>query len=259
MAFRIDATLLQSGTHSILISASGGTTGAYGLVLDRVVPPSPTAQPIVYGDIVTGALNPNVDRDQFSFNGRTGDSISVLLGTVSGPAPCVDLVAPDDAVLQSCGTLSVTLTQTGPYALDLFVPAASGTDQYRLTLLCNVGPCVATGPPSLILTLSGCTSCHAGDTFSVQAEVKNPGPVGISPELKLGLRLPDGTAASLFGPSGEHLVVPLPAALDAPFPLLSISWPSGLPAGAWSVEGTLLEVALGKTFSRDVKTFQVVP
>jgi hypothetical protein len=32
-----------------------------------------------------------------------------------------------------------------------------------------------------------------------------------------------------------------------------------LPTGTWSFEATLLEVALGKTFSRDVKTFQVLP
>jgi hypothetical protein len=36
-------------------------------------------------------------------------------------------------------------------------------------------------------------------------------------------------------------------------------WPEGGPTGVWHVEGTLLEPALGKTFSRDVKVFAVAP
>ena len=132
-----------------------------------------------------------------------------------------------------------TATQTGGYAFDVF----------------ESGP---TAPPSLVLTLTGCAICHPGDPFTVQALLKNPGPVGVPIELKLGLRLPDGSAANLFGASGEHLVVPLPAALNAPFTLMNIPWPGG-PAETWSIEATVLEVALGKAFSRDVKTFQAAP
>lgn len=258
-AFKLDVALVQSGTYAITISGKAGTTGGYELVLDRVVPPSPTAQPIVYGDVVTGTLNPAVDRDQFSFNAKAGDSFSVVLATVSGNTACFQLVAPNGAASQSCGTIDFTSAVNGAYAIDVFETGAFGTGQYRLTLLCNLGPCVATGPPSLVLSLTGCTICHPGDTFTVQGVLKNPGPASMSIELKLGLRLPDGSPVSLFGASGEHLVVPLPAALSAPFTLMSIPWPSGLPAGTWSVEATVLEVALGKAFSRDVKTFQTQP
>jgi hypothetical protein len=260
-AFRLLATLGQSGTHSFTISGSGGTTGGYGLELDRIVPPSPTAQPMVYGDVVTGAINPTIDRDMFSFNGQAGDAISIVIANVSGSGtPCFELdLPPAGTMLTSCSKLDVTLSQTAAFNIDVFTSGAFATAQYRVSLLCNLGPCVKTGPPSLVLTLAGCTTCHAGDTFTVQAELKNPGPGGVSIELKLGLRLPDGSAASLFGTSGEHLVVPLPAALDAPFTLMNIPWPSGMPAGTWSVEATVLEVALGKPFSRDVKVFQSAP
>jgi hypothetical protein len=258
-AFQFQVALTQSGTYSIVVSGSAGTTGGYGLVLDRVVPPSPTAQPIVYGDVVTGAINPAVDRDMFSFNGKAGDSISILIAAVSGGTACLELVSPGDTTSVTCNRLDVTLTQTGAYAIDVFESGAFATGQYQVTLLCNLGPCVASGPPSLVLTLSGCTVCHPGNTFSVQGELKNPGPGSVSIELKLGLRLPDGSAVSLFGISGEHLVVQLPAALDAPFTLMNIPWPSGMSAGTWSVEATLLEVALGKSLSRDVKTFLAGP
>jgi hypothetical protein len=258
-AFQFQVSLAQSGTHSIVVSGSAGTTGGYALVLDRLVPPSPTAQPMVYGDIVTGAIDPAIDRDMFSFNGRAGDSISIVVASVSGGTACFELVSPSDTAATSCNKLDVTLTQTGPYAIDVFEAGAFGTGQYRVTLLCNLGPCVATGPPSVVLTLTGCTICHPGNTFTVQGVLKNPGPAGVSIELKLGLRLPDGSPVSLLGTSGEHLVVPLPAALDSPLTLMSIPWPSGLPAGTWSVEATVLEVALGKAYSRDVKTFQAGP
>ena len=113
------------------------------------------------------------------------------------------MFTPNNTVFLSCGTLNLTATQTGAYAFDVFESGAFAIGQYRVTLLCNLGPCVATAPPSLVLTLTGCTICHPGDTFTVQAVLKNPGPVGVPIELKLGLRLPDGSPASLLGASGD--------------------------------------------------------
>jgi len=40
---------------------------------------------------------------------------------------------------------------------------------------------------------------------------------------------------------------------------MNATFPAGLPAGVWHVEGTLLEPALGRTFSRDVKVFELEP
>jgi hypothetical protein len=77
--------------------------------------------------------------------------------------------------------------------------------------------------------------------------------------LKLGVRLPDGTLLNRLLPVGQHLVVTLPSGLDSTFPVYIFIWPAGAPAGAWRVEGTLLEPALGKTYSRDVKVFGSLP
>ena len=109
-------------------------------------------------------------------------------------------------------------------------------------------------PPRINLTLTGCTQCHPGDAFTVVGRLTNPGK-NIGVELKLGIRLPDGTPLNWLGPSREHLVFTAPAGVDSTFPVLNFTWPAGAPAGAWRVEGTLLEPALGKTYSRDVKVF----
>jgi hypothetical protein len=112
-------------------------------------------------------------------------------------------------------------------------------------------------PPALTLTLTGCTSCNAGDRFAVSGHVTNPGNRAVVVEVKVGVRLPDGTAMSLLG--DEHLVVTLPPGFDATFPLADLLVPAGLATGAWHFEGTLLEVALGRTFDRDVRVFEINP
>jgi len=114
-------------------------------------------------------------------------------------------------------------------------------------------------PPQLNVTLDGCLHCHAGDHLIAQITLRNPGTRVTPVEIKVGVRLPDGTGISVFGPDGQHLVIPLPAGLDTTFPVLNLTWPAGVPPGVWHVEGTLIEPVLGRTFSRDVKTFAVEP
>jgi hypothetical protein len=114
-------------------------------------------------------------------------------------------------------------------------------------------------PPTLNLTLSGCITCKAGYYFAVQGQFTNPGSRDILVEVKFGVRTPDGSPINLLGEAGEHLVVTLPAGFDGTVPLFNLHLPSGLPTGAWRVEGTLLEVALGRTFDRDVKVFEIEP
>lgn len=130
------------------------------------------------------------------------------------------------------------------------IPALNGL------LLFNSGVPV---PPKVELTLTGCTSCHVGDQFVVEGRLRNLGTHSTQAEFKLGLRLPNGTPVSLFGPQGEHQVITLPAGADTTFPILNFPWPAGLPIGTWRVESSLLESTLGKQFSRDVKTFEGEP
>jgi len=110
--------------------------------------------------------------------------------------------------------------------------------------------------PTLTLTLTGCTTCRAGNQFTVQAHVINPSARVVLVEAKAGVRLPDGTTVNLLG--NKHLEVSLPASLDTTFTLFDIpSLPPGLPTGTWTFEGTLLGPDLGETFSREVKPFAV--
>jgi hypothetical protein len=112
-------------------------------------------------------------------------------------------------------------------------------------------------PPALTLTLTGCTSCNAGDRFAVSGRLTNPGNRALVVELKVGVRFPDGGAMSLL--DGEHVVVTLPPGFDATFPLANLQVPAGLPTGAWHIEGTVLEVVLGRTFDREVRVFEINP
>ena len=114
-------------------------------------------------------------------------------------------------------------------------------------------------PPQLYMTLIGCLHCHTGDHLIAQITLRNPGTTATQAEIKVGVRLPDGTGVSLFGPNGQHLVISLPAGMESTFPVLNLTWPAGVPPGVWHVEGTLLEPVLGRTFSRDVRTFEIEP
>ncbi len=127
-------------------------------------------------------------------------------------------------------------------------PALSGS------ILFNSGAPV---PPDLTLTLTGCTSCNVGDAFGVSGRLRNPGTRAVVVEVKVGIRFPDGTSQSLL--SGEHVVLTLPSGFDAIFPVANLQIPAGLPTGAWHVEGTVLEVALGRTFDREVRVFKINP
>jgi len=119
-----------------------------------------------------------------------------------------------------------------------------------------IGPAIPPTPlPTVLLTLTGCTRCRAGDRFAVAARVANPASTEVLIEAKIGVRLPGGIPINLFG---KHLEVALPGSLDTTVTLLNIVLPPGLPMGAWAVEGSLLEPELGVTLSRSIAPFEVI-
>ena len=111
-------------------------------------------------------------------------------------------------------------------------------------------------PPQLVLTLTGCTTCRMGDRLTVQAHVTNADTTTVQMEVKVGVRLPNGTPANLLG---EFLKVPLPGGLDTTVTVFDSPLPAGLPQGSWTFEGALLEPELGGTLSRSVVPFTVIP
>jgi hypothetical protein len=112
--------------------------------------------------------------------------------------------------------------------------------------------------PNLTLTLTGCTRCRAGDSFSVQGRLRNPLFRAASVEIKGALRLPDGTPITPPD-SDRHTELVLPPLYEATFTLVDMLWPAGTPAGDWSLHGTLVEPALGEILSQDVQPFTVAP
>ncbi len=172
-------------------------------------------------------------------------------------APHIKVVAPDGATLvevHSPARWEATLTQTGSYTLIVSDNVFAWAGHYTLLVSCIVGDC---GRPVLRLTLTGCTECHAGDQFTVEAHWTNTGAQSVRTEIKVGLMLPDRRKSNVLG--NKHLEATLPAGLDFTSNILSFAWPSGLPPGTWTLEGTLLGPELGETYSRDVNVFTVAP
>ena len=260
----IDTTLDQTGTHTIVVYENNhNATVQYRLALMRLVPPSPTALPIQFNNFLDNEINPPADVDLFITGGNSGDTVRIQVSELGGPGDaCIDLYRPDGSFKTgfSCGTngINTTLDQTGTHIIVVYENNNNATVPYRLTLQCIAGTCAPfNAPPTLSLTLTGCTTCRAGDQFIVQAHLTNPGSRGVLVEVKIGVRLPDGTPVNLLG--NKHLEFLFSAGLDAPVPLFNFPLPSGLPTGAWTLEGTLLGPDLGETLSRDVKPFTVVP
>jgi len=117
-----------------------------------------------------------------------------------------------------------------------------------------IGP--VQSPPGLAFSFSGCLTCRAGDRFTAEVRIVNPGTTEVPTEMKIGVRLPSGAPVNIMG---KHLELPLAAGLDTTITVLDIILPAGLPPGTWTLEGALLEPELGVTLSRSARFFDVVP
>jgi hypothetical protein len=115
---------------------------------------------------------------------------------------------------------------------------------------------VSSETPTISLSVTGCHTCQEGGRLTVQAHVVNPSARQVHVEVKAGGRLPDGTPVNLFGT--QHMELTLEPGLDKTYTLLDGTLPHGIPAGTWTVEGSLLEFELGKTFSRDAKAVEII-
>jgi len=111
--------------------------------------------------------------------------------------------------------------------------------------------------PVVTLRLTGCTTCKAGDTFSVNATVKNLATKPVSVEVKAGVVFPDSRELNLWVVPDRHFEVTLAAGLDTTVELLRATVPPGLPTGVWVYEGVLLSPELGHTLARDTQSFTV--
>ncbi len=286
---RIDLLLPQTGTYTVVVSSFYAATyiGEYAFLVsctsgscvpDPPPPPTPApggdipceAEPTDmfphYGTRVTCDITPGTDSDLYRFPGIAGDRVLAEAVALSGGVnfvPVLRVIAPDGTILittWSPGRADLLLPQTGTYtAIVTSFYAATYVGQYAFTVSCTGGKCLPPpfGGPALTLELTGCTGCQPGEQFRVLAKWKNTGSHDVRVEIKVGLRLPDGTPFNVLG--NKHLEATLPAGLDVSSNILSFAWPAGLPAGTWTLEGALVGPDVGETFSRDVKTFTVTP
>lgn len=143
---RIDTTLSQSGTYTVLVDAFYGGAGDYSVVLERLMLPSENAQQLPFGSSVGDEINPVGDLDLFTFDGTSGDHIVLTTSWQSGTMrPCVQLVYPDNSRQVACNNafsneIDITLNQTGSYAV-LAEVFYGGTGNYNLELQCISGAC----------------------------------------------------------------------------------------------------------------------
>jgi hypothetical protein len=112
-------------------------------------------------------------------------------------------------------------------------------------------------PPAIQVILSACVNCRASDRFLMLVRARDPANQAQRIEVKIGVRLPDGTPVNMLG--DPHLEVTLSPLLDTTVPILDLALPPSLPAGVYTAEAVFLEPALGETFSRHVLPFQIVP
>ncbi len=173
----IDATLDQTGTHTVLVSGQyNNATMEYALALESIVPPSPCAQMIQYGETRNDEINPVGDMDLFKFEGSVGDTITVLASRQSGGTPCIELFSPDGTPIGSkvCyyygAEIDATLDQTGTHTVLVSGQYNNATMEYALALQCLAWPCIPVTPPDV----SGCINLQGSPLSGRKVILKQP-------------------------------------------------------------------------------------
>ena len=149
---RIDITLNQPGSYAILVrSYWSDRTGAYNLTLERLVPSSPNATQIHYGQNLTEQqISPAGDMDMFYFEGKSGDIINVQVTSPDNEMrPCMELIAPDNSRELGCSAhyvdrIDMTLKESGTHAILVRSFWGNGTGSFALALQCinrAIGSC----------------------------------------------------------------------------------------------------------------------
>jgi len=187
-ANRIDVTLTQTGTHTILIRDDNNTdTGTYNLALERVFPLTRFGIAIKYGQTLSGqTIDPAADLDFFVFSGAKDNKISIQNARTTGGNffPCMQLFGPDGVHVASDCTgganrIDATLTQNGTHTLLVRDDNYTDNGTYSLTLQCIIGSCTDAIPTSLGATVSPPSlSVPVGTPATAFATITNIGSAG---------------------------------------------------------------------------------
>jgi hypothetical protein len=118
-------------------------TGAYSVGVETHKPASPSPIAITRGSVLNGTISRNLERDQFVFQGATGNKIELAVtSTSSNPnfRTRARLIAPSgnvEATLLSNTTLSnqqLTLKENGTYVIQIEDDGIADTGSYRIGL-----------------------------------------------------------------------------------------------------------------------------
>ncbi len=281
---RLDIVLAQTGTYTVIISDDfSNVSGEYSFSVSCLsgsclpVAPPPPAPPLAdnlvcepeptdmftqYSQRVACDITPGTDTDLYRFSGDSGDRVLAEAVFVSGTSfnPRLQLIAPDGTTLGntfSPGRIDAVLPETGTYTARVSDDFNNVSGEYAYTVSCLAGSCSPQpAVPTLDLSLIGCTVCQIGDQFTVEAHATNPTTSDISIEVKIGIRLPDGSTMNMLG--DNHIEAVLPAGFDTVITPIDVPVTSDFSNGILTVEGILLGPDLGDTFYRDVIEFEVL-
>jgi hypothetical protein len=253
-------TLQATGIFTIRVSEHyDDGTMSYRLAVHRVGPPGANSELIRFAQNLPGRLDPIGDIDQYWFFGAAGDAITVSLSSTGGGTPSLWVYGPTGQQLFASGTpfnnvtARITLPADGPYSIIAEEHFADAIMTFRLDLQC-VGQCPSLPLPAVAVTLTGCTTCRPGDTFSARLRVINAGSPARPAELKLGFYFPDGTPVNIADP---HLELPGNFTFDGEIVRGTIT--AQHPQGTWRICGRLLELQLGQPLGESCSEFTVGP
>jgi hypothetical protein len=198
-------TLPESGTYVIQVRAFNNiSTGAYGLGLECLLPPSPVDEALVCGSLARKSITALGQVDQYTFSGQANGRVTLTLATGLGFTVTATLFSPTGRQLRAFNSRSqqqVTLPESGTYLIQVRTANFIATGGYSLGLECLL-------PPSPVDATLVCGSLISG-AISAQGEVDQyafSGQANGRVTLTLSLRSAFTVTATLFSPTGQQLL-----------------------------------------------------
>jgi hypothetical protein len=157
---RLDAVLSETGTFTLTTRVQPVSLANYTLALERLLPASPRARTLSYGETLSDTINVVADIDVFSFTAGAGDTVSIFSSTAAIMPPCIQLIAPDNTRTNACGfgqtnRIEILLPQAGTYSILVRQGDTIGFSTawtYSLELQCLSGACLSAPNPPTGLT-----------------------------------------------------------------------------------------------------------
>lgn len=126
VASSFTASLNRDGLYRVRVRDASDNTGFYTLAFDRIVPPSPAAQELTFGQEVDNTLDGIGDTDLYVFAGVRGESVLIEVVDNAGSVEvqlCMTVFDPSGRRIQSelCDedlvSVGTVLTQSGMFSI----------------------------------------------------------------------------------------------------------------------------------------------